>query len=431
MKNHLNHWLSMTGIELTSVQMALSILAIIVVISLIIHVFFHKILIKLIGKFAKDSRRNWRVLIEGKFLSRLALTAQGLIFNFQASLWLNHESVFYPVVQNVTILWSVVLFSMTLFSLVDALAYLTRKNKRTSKLPIQGLLQAVKLFISIVAIIVVVAVIIDRSPMLIISGLGAMTAVLLLVFKDPIMGFMAGIQLSVNDMLRIGDWLEMPSYGADGDVIEIGLTTVKVQNWDKTITTIPTYALISDSFKNWQGMSESGGRRIKRSLYIDVNSIKFMDKDLLDRLNSASLLAQYLPDKTSEINAFNKDNNINMEMKVNGKRLTNIGTFRAYLLNYLKSHPSIHKDMTLIVRQMEAGNNGIPLQIYAFTNTTAWVAYEQIQSDIFDHIYAIVDAFELRIHQSPGSADFQMLGQKLSPNILYKNGIYGANGEID
>jgi len=413
MKNHLNQWLSLTGIELTPLQMALSILAIIVVISLIIHLFIHKVLIKLIAKFAMDSRRNWRVLIDGRFLSRLALTAQGLIFNFQAALWLNHDSIFYPFIQNITILWSVVLFSMTLFSLVDALAYFTRKNKRTSKLPIQGLLQAVKLFISIVAIIVVVAVIINRSPMLIISGLGAMTAVLLLVFKDPIMGFMAGIQLSVNDMLRIGDWLEMPSYGADGDVIEIGLTTVKVQNWDKTITTIPTYALISDSFKNWQGMSESGGRRIKRSLFIDVNSIKFLEKDLVEQLNSASLLAHYLPEKTSEVDTFNKENNINMEIKVNGKRLTNIGTFRAYLLNYLKNHPGIHKDMTIIVRQMEASNNGVPIQMYAFTNTTEWVAYEQIQSDIFDHIYAIVDAFELRVHQSPGSADFQILGQNI------------------
>lgn len=414
MKNHLNQWLSMTGIELTPVQMSLSILAIIAVISIIIHLFFHQVLIKLITKFAKGSKRNWRVLIDGKFLSRLALAAQGVILNIQAALWLNHASVFYPVIKNVTILWSVVWFSMTMFALVDAFAYLTKMNKRTKNLPIQGLLQAAKLFISILAIIVIVAVIINRSPMLVISGLGAMTAVLMFVFKDPIMGFMAGIQLSVNDMLRIGDWLEMPTYGADGDVIEIGLTTVKVQNWDKTITTIPTYALITDSFKNWQGMSQSGGRRIKRSVFIDVSSIKFIDKNLLNKLNSASLLTDYLAEKTSEIDAFNKDNKINLEMKVNGRRLTNIGTFRAYLLSYLKNHPGIHNDMTLIVRQMEAENNGIPLQIYAFTNTTAWIAYEKIQSDIFDHIYAIVDAFELRVHQSPGSADFLMLGQQLS-----------------
>ena len=414
MKNHLNQWLSLTGIELTPAQMSLSILVLITFISLLIHFFFHKILIKLITKFAKGTKRNWRVLIEGKFLKRLALTAQGVILNIQASLWLNHESVFYPAIQSLTIIWSVVFFSMTLFALVDAIAYLTKMNQRTKNLPIQGILQAAKIFIAILAIIIIIAVIINKSPMLVISGLGAMTAVLMFVFKDPIMGFMAGIQLSANDMLHIGDWLEMPSYGADGDVIEIGLTTVKVQNWDKTITTIPTYALISDSFKNWQGMSESGGRRIKRSVFIDVSSIKFMDKELLDKLNSASLLTTYLAEKTSEINAFNKDNKINMEMKVNGKRLTNIGTFRAYLISYLKNNPDIHQDMTLIVRQMETENNGVPLQIYAFTNTTAWMAYEQIQSDIFDHIYAIVDAFELQIHQSPGSADIQMLGRNIS-----------------
>ncbi len=403
----------MTGLELTPVQMTLSILAIIFVISLLIHLFFHKVLIKFIARFARKSRRNWRILIEDKFLSRLALTAQGLIINLQASLWLNHASIYYSVIQNISIIWSVVFFSMTLFSLVDAFAYLTKMNKRTRNLPIQGLLQATKLFISILAIIIIVAVIIDRSPMLIISGLGAMAAVLMFVFKDPIMGFMAGIQLSANNMLRLGDWLEMPSYGADGDVIEIGLTTVKVQNWDKTITTIPTYALITDSFKNWQGMSESGGRRIKRSVYIDVNSIKFMDKNLMNKLNSANLLSSYLTDKTNEIETFNKDHKINMETKINGRRLTNIGTFRAYLLRYLKNHPGIQKDMTLLVRQIEANTTGVPLEIYAFTNTTEWSAYEQIQSDIFDHIYAIVDAFELRIYQSVGSADIQMLGQKI------------------
>ena len=202
----------------------------------------------------------------------------------------------------------------------------------------------------------------------------------------------------------------MPSYGADGDVVEIGLTTVKVQNWDKTITSIPTYALISDSFKNWQGMSESGGRRIKRAVYIDVTSIKFMQKELIERLNKANLLAPYMSEKLEEIEQYNQTHDHNMELKINGRRLTNIGTFRAYLINYLKHHPNIHQDMTLLVRQLQASSQGVPIQIYAFTNTTAWNEYESIQSDIFDHIYAVIDEFELQIYQSPSSNDLKNFG---------------------
>lgn len=406
MKNIFNEWFSALGLELSPIQNTLLILSAIVLISVVIHWFFHRILIKLIDRFARKSRRNWRVLIEDKFLSRLALTAQGLIFLVQVSLWINHKSIFYLVIHNMTVIWIIVFTTLTLYSLVDAFGYLTRKNKRTKNLPIQGLLQAVKLFITVFSIIVIVAVIINRSPIIILSGLGAMTAVMLLVFKDPIMGFVAGIQLSANSMIKIGDWLEMPSYGADGEVLEIGLTTVKVQNWDKTITTIPTYALISDSFKNWQGMTASGGRRIKRSVHIDVTSVKFIDKDLMASLQKGDLLGTYLNDKNSELNDFNRQHKSNMEFILNGRRLTNLGTLRAYLLSYLKTHPGIHQEMTLMVRQMETKNQGIPLEIYAFTNTTSWGKYEQIQSDIFDHIFAVVDAFDLRIHQSPGSADF-------------------------
>jgi len=411
MKNHFNQWLSDAGVELSSLQMTLLILTAILLISLIIHWFFHQVLIKIIAKFAKKSRRNWQILIEDKFLSRLALTTQGVLLYVQVALWINHQSIFYHAIQTLTVIWITVFTALMLFSLVNAFGHLTQKNKRTKNLPIQGLLQAIKLFISIIAVIIIIAVVIDRSPMLIISGLGAMTAVMMLVFKDPIMGFVAGIQLSANNMLRLGDWLEMPSYGADGDVIEIGLTTVKVQNWDKTITTIPTYALIADSFKNWQGMSESGGRRIKRAIYIDVSSIKFMDQDLIDRLKAANLLAPYLTEKIDEINDYNTEHEIDLASEINGRRLTNIGTLRAYLLNYLKSHPSIHQGLTLLVRQLQAENMGVPLEIYAFTNTTAWGEYEMIQSDIFDHIYAVISAFDLSIHQSPGSADFTKLGK--------------------
>lgn len=417
MKDHLISWLSAMNVELTPLQMNLAVVAVIIIISVLIHWIFHRIVIKLVKKITGKSRNTWRkILFEKKLFSRLALTVQGIILFIQTSLWLNPQSLLHSVLQNLSLIWITLFITLTLYSLVDVFAYFTRKNKRTSNLPIQGLLQAVKLFITVAAIIIVIAVLINRSPLLIISGLGAMTAVLLLVFKDPIMGLVAGIQLSANNLLHLGDWLEMPSYGADGDVIEIGLTTVKVQNWDKTITTIPTYALISDSFKNWQGMTESGGRRIMRSIYIDANSVKFMDKNLFDHLHGARLLAPYLTEKKSEIDTFNKTNQDNMDMKVNGRRLTNLGTLRAYLANYLKNHPSINQEMTLIVRQLAAENTGIPIQIYAFTNTTVWSEYEDIQGNIFDHIYAIMDAFDLRIHQSPGSADIESLGQALNQN---------------
>jgi miniconductance mechanosensitive channel len=233
--------------------------------------------------------------------------------------------------------------------------------------------------------------------------------VLLLIFKDPILGLVAGIQLSANDMLAVGDWLEMPKFGADGDVIDISLTTVKVRNWDKTITTIPAYALISDSFKNWRGMTESGGRRIKRAVHIDATSVRFLDEDDLKRLRRAQLLADYIEHKVRDIEAYNKENQIDPESPVNGRRLTNLGTFRAYLTAYLRAHKGIHKDMTLMVRQLSPGADGVPLEIYAFSNDTAWVNFEGIQADIFDHIFAVIPEFGLRIHQSPTGYDMQQI----------------------
>lgn len=415
MKEYIKHWFAEFGIELVQWQTALVMVGVIVVTALLVHWLFHRVMHNVVDKLTRKSRRLWRdILFEEKLFSRLALTVQGIIIFIQIRLWLNQDTTLFNWLQTLTLLWITLFILLTIFSLVDGVGYMAREHKRTRNLPIQGFLQAIKLVFTVVAIIFMIAVVINKSPTLIISGLGAMTAVMMLVFKDPILGFIAGIQLSANDMLRIGDWLEMPSYGADGDVIEIALTTVKVQNWDKTITTIPTYALISDSFKNWQGMTQSGGRRIMRNIYIDVTSVKFMDDDLMDRLSQASLLAPYLEEKNKEIKAYNKAHNFNMEVKINGRRLTNLGTLRAYLVNMLKNHPGIHQDMTLMVRQQAAENQGIPLQIYAFTNTTVWAEYEAIQSDIFDHIYAVIDAFELRIHQSPGSADVRFLREALA-----------------
>ncbi len=249
-----------------------------------------------------------------------------------------------------------------------------------------------------------------RSPLYFFSGLGAITAVLLLVFKDAILGFVAGIQISVNNMVQVGDWIEMPSENTDGDVLDVTLTTVKVQNWDKTISTIPTYSLIEQSFRNWRGMSESGGRRVKRSIKLDVNSIRFADKELLVKFQRYEILKPYLESKLAEVSQFNEGVTADMNELINGRRLTNVGTFRAYCLAYLKSHPKVHQNgMTLLVRQLAPGSEGLPIELYFFTNDIAWVAYEDIQADIFDHLLAVISQFDLRVYQKPSGKDLAAL----------------------
>jgi miniconductance mechanosensitive channel len=249
----------------------------------------------------------------------------------------------------------------------------------------------------------------DQSPWLLISGLGAVTAVLLLIFKDTILSFLASLHIVMYDLVRVGDWIEMPKYDADGDVIDIALHTVKVQNWDKTITTIPTYKLIEDSFKNWRGMQESGGRRIKRHLLIDQKSVKFCDEEMVERFKKIQLLSPYLNQKKEEIEVFNKEHNIDTSVLINGRRMTNLGTFRAYVTAYLKGNELISKDMTFLVRQLQPTPEGLPLEIYVFSRDTAWANYEAIQADIFDHLLAAISFFDLRVFQRPSGYDLEMI----------------------
>ena len=265
--------------------------------------------------------------------------------------------------------------------------------------PIKGFVQLGQLGLWLLAAILVVSVLINRSPLLLLSGFGAMTAIVLLVFRDTLLSLVASIQLTAQDLVRVGDWIEVPQFGADGDVIDIQLHTVKVQNWDKTITTIPTYALIDKSFKNWRGMSRAGARRIKRALYLDVSSIGFLEPEGVDRLHRFKLLRGYLEEKLAEIGEAGED------APVNRRRLTNIGTFRAYVVRYLQQHPGIAQHMTLMARQLQPGPEGLPLEIYCFTNTTVWTDYEGIQSDIFDHLLAIVPEFGLKLYQKPAGSD--------------------------
>jgi miniconductance mechanosensitive channel len=320
------------------------------------------------------------------------------------------------VVRNVAAAYIVLTFAHAISALLNGFndLYITRDPVRAQARPIKGYLQVVKIVLFIAAAILIVAVLIERSPLLLFSGLGAMTAVLMLVFKDTILSLVASVQLSSNDMVRVGDWIEMPQLGADGDVIDIALHTVKVQNWDKTITTIPTYRLINESFRNWRGMSDAGGRRIMRALLLDQGSVRFLSDEEREDLRRIALIDGYLEKKRDEIEAWNKRLLAEGKGPVNSRRVTNIGTFRAYVEAYLRAHPLIHQQMTLLVRQLAPGAEGLPLQIYCFTTSTQWAVYESIQSDIFDHLLAILPRFGLRVFQSPSGADVSAALQQLS-----------------
>lgn len=385
----------------------------IVLFGVVLHYFLHVFVRRILVRLANKGEKWHRALLKNKLFHRVSFVAQGVVVHMQAGLWLDDSSSFLrQLIESVCDQWIVLFSLLSFFSVLNALqdTMLHRANK--NRFPIRGLIQTVKLVSCVLAGLLALSIMLDKSPVILLSGLGALSAVFLLVFKDPILGLVAGIQLSANEMLSVGDWLEMPKYGADGDVIDIALTTVKVQNWDKTITTIPTYALISDSFKNWRGMSDAGGRRIKRSILIETSSIRFLDDALLRYLKKAELLSDYLKERLEEVENANREIQADMSVRINGRRLTNIGTFRAYLLTFLKSHPDIHQDMTLMVRQLAPTSDGLPIEIYAFTNTTKWGEYEGIQSDIFDHIFSILPEFGLRAHESPTGNDVRSLVKK-------------------
>lgn len=298
---------------------------------------------------------------------------------------------------------------MAISAALSALEDLYRETPRGQQRSIKGLVQLVKLGLFVVAALIIIAAVTGKHIGLLLSGLGAMSAVLMLIFKDTILGFVAGVQLSSNDMLRVGDWIEMPQLNADGDVIDIALHTVKVRNWDKTITSIPSWRLISDSYKNWRGMQETGGRRIKRALQIDAASVHFLDEVALRRLSALRLLADYLPSKERDVAQWNQAQGAAADVPANRRRLTNLGTFRAYVQAYLDGHPHIHHGLSCMVRQLASGPQGIPLELYCFTNTVAWAEYEGIQADIFDHLFALLPEFGLALYQQPSGQDLRAL----------------------
>ena len=289
-----------------------------------------------------------------------------------------------------------------------------QRNPKSRNKPIKGYLQLVKLIIYVVCALMILGTFLKKDVFTLLAGFGAMAAVLMLVFQNTILSLVASVQISSYDMVRIGDWIEMPSLNADGDVIDMSLHTITVQNFDKTLTTIPTNKLVTDTFKNWRGMAAAGVRRIKRSIYIDQNSVHFMTEDEQKKLREFLLLGQYLNDKSAEIEQFNQK--LSNPARYNQRRLTNLGTFRAYVELYLKQHPGIAQHQSLIIRQLQPTSEGLPLEIYAFTNITAWKDYEAIQSDIFDHLIAIIPEFGLKIYQAPSGSDLKASLGRLQGN---------------
>jgi len=360
---------------------------------------------------AKSSSSRDDILARRKVFSRLSHLAPALAIYALGPYFLDGN----PVIANGVTTFSLIYLTIICVLFIDGLMNAGEEIYRTYKIsrtfPIKSFVQVAKLTLYFLGFVAVLSLIMGESPLTFFAGFGAVTAVLMLVFKDPILGFVAGIQLSANKMVAVGDWIEMPRYGVDGDVIEIALTTVKIRNFDKTITTIPTQSMINDSFKNWRGMQETGGRRIKRSVFIDVSSIKFCDASMLERFSKIHFIADYIAKKDKELAAFNAEAGADATTLVNGRRMTNIGTFRAYTEAYLRAHPKISKDLTLLVRQLQPTEHGLPIEIYVFTNVTDWLEYEAIMADIFDHILASAREFELRIYQNPTGSDFGKLAR--------------------
>ncbi|WP_295361794.1 mechanosensitive ion channel domain-containing protein [Arenimonas sp.] len=373
-----------------------------------------RLLLRLLVRLVQASPVKWDDAILGRgVIKRLSRAVPAVVVYLGAPLLPDLPEGLLTVVRNVAAAYVVVTVAQAASALLSSLQdiYEGRDPVRARNRPIKGYLQVAKIVLFVLAAVLVMAVLVERSPLLLLSGFGAMTAVLMLVFKDTILSLVASVQIQSNDMVRVGDWIEMPKYGADGDVIDVALHTVKVQNWDRTITTIPTHALIADSFRNWRGMSESGGRRIKRALPIDQGTVRYLANEEREGLSRFVLLQPYLEKKAAELAAWNATQE--GRAPVNLRRLTNLGTFRAYARAYLQAHPGIHPGMTLLVRQLPPGPAGLPIEVYCFTATTAWAEYEDIQSDIFDHLLAILPEFGLRAYQQPSGADVAGLWEGL------------------
>ena len=411
------HWyvelLSGTGLSdgmMVFIENATIILAT-VILALLADFIVKRIIISTIARLAKRSKNDWDdVFVKQKVFNRLAHLAPALIV-FYALQYIFDAEKLVTFLGNLTQTYMILVVLLVIDSVLNALHEIYLKLPISQERNIKGYVQVVKIIFYFIAILLIISILANKTPTALMAGVGAMAAVLMLVFKDTILGFVASIQLSANQMVNVGDWISMPKYNADGDVIDISLNTVKVQNWDKTIATIPTYALVSESFNNWKGMEESGGRRIKRSINIDMNSVTFLDDAQIEKLGKFHLLKDYINTKQKEITEYNQSLKLEEGTVTNGRKMTNLGTFRRYLEEYLQHHPMISKEMTFLVRHLQPTDKGLPVEIYVFSKDQAWANYEAIQADIFDHTLAILPEFDLHVFQNPTGSDFLKLAE--------------------
>lgn len=384
--------------------------ALVLLLALIADLIARRLIVSLARRWAKRTQTIWDdIILRGKVLSRLAQIAPALvIYRLGPVVFLGMDRAT-TFIQTLALIYMLAMVVLALDAALNVALEIYRTREISKRMPLRGLVQFLKIGLYFIGTIVLLSLVTGKNPSYFLGGLGALTAVLMLIFKDPILGFVGGVQLSTNNMLQRGDWIEMPQYGADGNVLDVALTTVKVQNWDMTITTIPTYALISSSFKNWRGMSQSAGRRIKRAIHIDMTSVRFCDTEMLQRFAKIQYIREYLEAKKAELASHNEEHEVDDESLVNGRRLTNVGTFRAYVSAYIRNHPAVNQDMTLLVRQLAPGPEGLPIEVYVFSAEKAWEVYEGIQGDIFDHLLAAVAEFDLKVYQRPTGEDVRAL----------------------
>jgi miniconductance mechanosensitive channel len=416
--NALKTWLHDQGLGGSQADVLYALLAGagVLVLCVVVNFIAKQIILRGVHAVIRRSEVTWDdAFIKRRVLVRLSHLAPALVIHATAPVAFGDYPSVVTTVKSVAVLYIILVGLAVIDAFLNALLDIYEGFPVSARVPMKGFVQVIKIIVFIAGGVFVLSYLIGKSPIVFFSGLGAFTAVLILVFKDTILGLVAGIQLISNNMVRRGDWIEMPKYGVDGDVIDVSLTTIKVQNWDKTISTIPPYTLVTDSFRNWRGMSESGGRRIKRSIAIDMNSVAFCTQEMLDRFKKIRFIKDYLARKLEEIDAHNKDIEVDESFLVNGRHLTNIGTFRAYLEAYLRNHPKIHQDLTFLVRQLAPTAQGLPIEIYVFSNDQAWANYEGIQADIMDHVLAVIPLFDLRVFQAPSGREVEALAKAVVP----------------
>ena len=398
----------------TANSLAIGILTVLaIVLSIIANIVAKRLILKGLAHIIIRTETKWDdIFLERKVFDKLSHLAPAVVLYVMMPLVLEGYDRLIAFATGVVFVYMIIIGVLVIDSFLNAVHDIYLTMGVSKEIPIKSFIQILKVVIYFVAIIFIISAILNKTPLYFFSGLGALTAVLLLIFKDAILGFVAGIQLAANKMVSHGDWIEMPKYGADGDVLEVALTTVKVQNWDKTVTTIPTYALISESFKNWRGMQLSGGRRIKRSVYIDINTIKFCTEEMIERFSKIRYIAEYMVKKKKELAEYNAAHQLDDSVPTNKRQLTNVGTFRAYVISYLRNHPMINQEMTFLIRQLALAEHGLPIEIYVFCKDKVWAHYEAIQSDIFDHILSIVPEFDLKVFQNPAGSDFKEYASK-------------------